>query len=265
MADTVRALLDGLEGYVEIAPRPELRPFVRCIWTLGEASPSLDLEPVLPDGCCEIILNHGDPFRSEAGVQPLWIAVGQLRRPLSIAATGVARLVGIRFEPGGLFAFLGGQSLGELTGTSVDLEGSLREALRGARVVASIESALLDRMRPGSGFVRAAVGEIRRSGGVIAIGELARRLDVNGRTLERAFAREVGIGPKLLARVERFQGVLRAIGNRRDPDWAAVALGCGYFDQAHMIRDFKGLTGTSPAAFQAAAHGLNDRFVGIVQ
>ncbi|QDU68425.1 helix-turn-helix domain-containing protein [Engelhardtia mirabilis] len=265
MVDAVAALLSGAPGYAEVSPCPALRPYVRCIWTLCDPRPATNFERVLPDGCCEVILNHADPFRTQDGVQPLWMAVGELRGPLAIAPTGEARLIGIRFEPGGLFPFLGGRSVAELNDGFEGLEGALREALRCARSVAAIEVALLDRLGPSSGFVRAAARAIRASRGQVEIGQLADELRVGARNLERAFAREVGLAPKFLARVERFQAVLRSIGSGPPPAWAELAQSCGYSDQPHLIRDFTRFAGTSPAAYLRETHGLNDQFVGNVQ
>jgi AraC-like DNA-binding protein len=61
----------------------------------------------------------------------------------------------------------------------------------------------------------------------------------------------VGLTPKLFCRVRRFQRVLRRIGTGRPVEWAAVAVDCGYFDQAHFIRDFHAFSGINPSAYLA--------------
>jgi AraC-like DNA-binding protein len=53
--------------------------------------------------------------------------------------------------------------------------------------------------------------------------------------------------PKTFSRVRRFErAVARARGSTATPDWASVAIECGYFDQSHMIRDFVALSGLTP-------------------
>ncbi|MGH9674878.1 MAG: AraC family transcriptional regulator, partial [Bryobacteraceae bacterium] len=64
-----------------------------------------------------------------------------------------------------------------------------------------------------------------------------------------------------LARVVRFQQVLRAAAAGPVRDWAALALSTGYYDQAHCIRDFREFSGESPAAYAARVHGLSDFFL----
>src|ERR1044072_4232898 len=94
--------------YREIKPSPGLGQFVECFWTLesdpnaGPAKP----ERILPDGCVELILNFGNPFRElrddgRQEQQPMHFLVGQMTRPMLIASNGRIELIGIRFHPGG--------------------------------------------------------------------------------------------------------------------------------------------------------------------
>jgi AraC-like DNA-binding protein len=226
-------------------------------------APGGGVERILPDGCTEIVVNRGDPFRHEGRIQPRTMVVGQMPRFLEIEPVGAVDLVGIRFRPGGLFPFLRAPMDG-LTGGWADL-GDLDKGLRrdldppslaGRRASAGtrgIGEALLGRLRPGVGAVAAAVAAIERGGR--RIDRIADGLGVHPRRLERLFRREVGIAPKLLARIVRFQGVLKGSG-----DWAAVAQECGYYDQAHLIRDFREFAGEPPAAYFARRHPMSDAF-----
>jgi AraC-like DNA-binding protein len=76
----------------------------------------------------------------------------------------------------------------------------------------------------------------------------AGRLGISERQLRNIFAREVGLSPKHFARIARLRRVLALAGNQR---WAQVAGDTGFFDQAHMITDFRALMGVSPGAFTA--------------
>jgi methylphosphotriester-DNA--protein-cysteine methyltransferase len=91
-----------------------------------------------------------------------------------------------------------------------------------------------------------AVESIERAHGMVTIEQLADDVAITTRHLQRQFVRYVGISPKLLARIRRFQRVFAA--RRNNPEgWASVAIGCGYADQAHLIRDFTELGGGAPA------------------
>lgn len=83
---------------------------------------------------------------------------------------------------------------------------------------------------------------------MVGIGRLAALCGVERRTLERLFRDSVGFSPKRLCRIVRFQRVLREV-RLRPQAWVDIAVRCGYFDQAHLIRDFRELSGDSPAVF----------------
>ena len=57
--------------------------------------------------------------------------------------------------------------------------------------------------------------------------------------------------PKLFARILRFEHALE-FADGAEIGWAEIAQRCGYYDQAHMIRDFRAFTGRSPSGYQAA-------------
>jgi methylphosphotriester-DNA--protein-cysteine methyltransferase len=90
---------------------------------------------------------------------------------------------------------------------------------------------------------------------------LTHRLDLSARQIERLFARQVGLPPKGLARIVRFQRVLAAIDRGVPRDWAAAALEAGYYDQAHLARDFREIAGETPLAYARRRHGISDFFL----
>ena len=71
------------------------------------------------------------------------------------------------------------------------------------------------------------------------------------RFIER-FKSDVGLTPKRYCRIRRFQRAVTLVHQGSEIDWAAVALDCGYFDQAHFIHDFKSFAGLTPTSYQAA-------------
>jgi AraC-like DNA-binding protein len=91
-----------------------------------------------------------------------------------------------------------------------------------------------------------------RSGGRMPVDRVAREVGWSRQNLTRRFRAEFGLGPKLAAKVIRFD---RARLMLEDPEpfdsVGAVAAACGYFDQAHLNRDFADLAGVSPGRFRA--------------
>ncbi len=252
--------------YRELEPSAALRPFVRCFWILrapgSRGEPQADR--IVPDGCSEIVVNRADPFRRVRGgarrEQEPVLLVGPAGRAITIAPTGEVDLFGIRFEPGGLHALLAvpahelfeqdlclGQVDGPLRG---ELERTAPCATVAERQVAT-ERVLARRLRTRRAStaarerVRAAIGLVAQ--GPHSVEALAARLGTSRRALERDFRDQVGLSPKLYARVARLQAVLKRLeGGRPARGWAELAVACGFADQSHLIREFRLLAGTTP-------------------
>lgn len=88
--------------------------------------------------------------------------------------------------------------------------------------------------------------ETFRGQGRIYVGEMAERVSLSVRQFERQFEREMGLPPKLFARIARFQGALDAKTVAPTRTWIDVAHSMGYYDQMHLVRDFTSLSGLSP-------------------
>ncbi|HEV7681011.1 MAG TPA: DUF6597 domain-containing transcriptional factor [Pyrinomonadaceae bacterium] len=264
--------------YREIQPIPSLAAFVECFWTLESDAGAEPAQPerLLPDGCVELILNFGERFREHKDdgrqeQQPQHLLVGQMTQPVLIAPTGSVQLLGIRFHPGGTFPFFR-IPMRELTNQVVDLEALAhefqRDLLRAVEAVptfplrvAAVERLLRERASRCQQHSRVMdlATRIVQSGGQISIDQLAVAAGVSSRQLERKFLLEVGIGPKLLCRILRFQQIFRAV-ERNDEGWAAIAADCGYYDQAHLIRDFREFTRQTPAALFEHSSALTEAF-----
>jgi len=80
------------------------------------------------------------------------------------------------------------------------------------------------------------------------VGDVATALGVSERHLRRVFHETVGLGPKAYARLARFHRALRAGREIEHASWAAVAAAAGYYDQAHLIAEFRAIAGVTPRA-----------------
>jgi AraC-like DNA-binding protein len=261
--------------YQEFLPHPRLRPFVRVCWTLSGSGAEMAPQPVLPDGCTELIIHRAQPFwRHLAGGiserQSRRLFVGQMLSPVVIAPAkeADAEIIAFRFEPFGAHVLIGtpqtdtadqivdADSLGEpwlsRATAAAEAADSTAEALR------FIERALiarLDRRRAAADVrVVSATQALIVSGGRLSIERTARRAGTSPRQLERLFQAQIGTTPKRFARVLRFQGAASEIIGDTDgkpAPLAEISAASGYFDQAHMIRDFVTFAGTTPGQFSA--------------
>lgn len=267
--------------YNEEKPVGILSQFIKLFWSLEydpvNGSPG-ETETVLPDGCPEIVFNLSDRFKcltagGSADTQPAVLIAGQMSRSITITPTGRVRLFGIRFQPAGAVA-IGRLSMHELTDSIVDLSdilGADAERLTDSITaspnfsarIAAFTSFYHGRLISSSEDMLAAAASrmIVNSRGLIKVSPLAERLGVSERRLERRFRSSVGISPKALARIVRFQAVARAIQNAENANLVEAALDFGYFDQSHMIRDFRELAGETPLAYFDRTHRLSDLFV----
>ena len=118
-----------------------------------------------------------------------------------------------------------------------------------------LESFLVARLvgKEVDGRVCIALNLIQRSRGAMRVSEIARRCGLSCRQLERLLRVWIGISPKPLARIARFQAALVSAGEQPASDWACVAAEQNYVDQAHLIHEFSGFTGASPKRFTSLA------------
>ena len=268
--------------YREFPPHPALAGHVQCIW-LFEAAPgesAEDTQRIVPDGHPEMLLHFGDRFHEVHGdksiVQSRLIFAGQISKPLLLKPGTCAGVVGVRFRSAGARALLG-MPMAEQTDARLDLMdvwGSVGASLfdqiycaadNHARV-ALVERFLLRRLAgsriPTDAAISACVAALRASDGGISVDALARIGNLSARQLERRFLNEVGIPPRLLASILRFRRVFDLFEQPQAGGWVEAALSAGYFDQAHMNRDFKRFAGVQPRAFYRGLGGLSAAMVG---
>jgi len=250
--------------YREYAPSAPLAASVHCIWTLeGDAARmGSNVQPILPDGKSELILHLADPFdRMHASGgherQPAILFAGQLTSQLVLRPTGRIAVVGIRFRPDGAAAFFREPQdrFTGLTPAVSDVAPVMARALESARnasddpahVVAYLQSALERIVQPvADARVRHVVERIGRARGMVSISNLAAAVGLSPRHLERRFMHVVGMSPKRLARIARFQHALAMLDQPDPAPGTRTAAACGFADQAHFVRDFRELAGVPP-------------------
>ena len=217
--------------------------------------------PLIP-----LILNFGSPWNvvsSATGprVSHDSFVAGLSVAPAYVGAAGPATCMQVNLTPLGAHMFFG-LPMHELANEVVPLEaalprgvGPLAEALQDKRSwnerFALLDAVLLARLaeaRAPSPDVAWAWSILERTHGRAPIGWICERLGRSRRHLAARFREQVGLPPKTVARIMRFDHAISMLG-REGADLAGVAFECGYYDQAHLNRDFREFAGTSPAAF----------------
>ena len=267
--------------YAEITPSKHLAKYVKCFWLLEQpASAEKNApEPVMPDGSLEIVFNLGDPFRryhadGNVETQSSAIIAGQMREFALIEPSGNVALFGIRFHPAGAYPFFK-FPLSELTGRIESLEtawgkmaGEIEEKINAARTseecVAVAEQALYRLLTGNKNFdpiVEEASRIIVENKGLATIETLTETLGVSGRRLERRFQDRFGLTPKFFSRIIRFQNLLAALQKEQKENLLGTALSFGYYDQSHLIHEFREFSGKSPSAFFENEYQFSQFFI----
>jgi AraC-like DNA-binding protein len=240
--------------YHEIQPGDLLRPFVDCVWTLRSELGATEMREgrrILPDGCADLVLTLGK------GVEVF-------------GPTSSFRLVprdrdfiGVRLRIGAAGVLLGATPT-EICNKIVSLDmiwGNLGRRLE-ERLLAEttpegaltiLEKALESRLANSRGLDRVVLGSVSRlqSSPNTKVSQLAADAGLSERQLRRRFEHHVGLSMKEIGRIVRFQRVVDELRRQRpfsagQTGWADVAIGHGYADQAHLIRESRAMAGVTP-------------------
>jgi AraC-like DNA-binding protein len=252
-----------------VRPRSlRLRPFVAALGYYESALPP-GRERALPTGTTSLLVNLAeDELRTYDGPGPdarvhrtRGSALdGPSSRPRVIDTMEQRCIVSVSFTLGGAWPFTGAApartadqlvELADLWGRdgAVLRERLLDSATPAARLSA-LEDALLAHLSdtaeacPDIGYAAALIEQSTR------LADVADRLGWSTGTLTRRFRERVGLTPKRFARVRRVQRVLESVNDTAKADWAAVAVTHGYFDQAHLVNEFRELAGITPTAYR---------------
>lgn len=252
--------------YVEHPPPVTIADAVECVWRATDrvARPDRPPDRLLPDGCPELIVHVGDRYarRVEGRFvrQPAAFLAGTLSRPWVVQAPARISTIGVRFRPGGLTALFGGSldgtadrevRLEELPAPLDDLVAAIRSARAPAAMCRAAERWLAEwaaRRGAAPALCCDAVRLIQRKRGRVTVDAVSDAVGLPRRRLERAFRRETALTPKQYIRIIRLNAVLRALGAPDRDRLVDLAIDAGYFDQAHMARDFKALTARRASA-----------------
>lgn len=247
-------------------PRPPLNKYVELIWML-QGKPSYQREKVLPNAALELIINLGsyhkvvdcNDYNKFEIYQDFWIA-GMQEKHIVIEALSESNLIGIRFRCGAAYHFLR-MPVSELTNQVVEADqilGKLPITLREQLLETEnpqqrlniIESVLVKHIgeQKSDLLIDNVINTIKQMPSH-SITKISHEVGISEKHLISLFKRYVGITPKLLERIFRFQSVINLVQNQTQVNWTEVAYQCGYYDQAHMIKEFNYFSGSTPSTY----------------
>ena len=250
----------------EFKPSLPLRPYVELFWlgNFNVNSTNYLSQKVIPNGYVELIIHLTD-FHCELlqnsgySSSPNYLMIGLFTQPYDVHFKKHVKVFGIRFKPEAIYHIFGIPT-SELNAYFADAECfagknfrefSLRiiDSKSVTEMISLSEKYLLKNIN-GSKlnlyYLNKAVEIIRKRNGILSMDELAGKVYISSRQIEREFKQKIGISPKNYMRIARLNEVNRMINNRQRLNLTEISFAAGYSDQAHFIRDFKHFTGESP-------------------
>ena len=250
-------------------------------WSVEAARCRMAVESALPDASVEIYFNLGPYGRHVSGTpitapphRAAWV-VGPRERPLHIAKeVRDCDIVAVRLHPWMAERVVGVPAselrramvdLDEFWGSAVDeVRNRLHEARGATARIAVVERAVVarvgNRVSPETRLAERLCDAAERDAhGTVR--SLAATHGLTHRRVIEVFDRVVGLKPKIYARVRRLRRVFRYIHEPNRPTWTTIAHRCGYFDQSHLIHDFRLLTDISPREYESTRSSVGHGFV----
>jgi AraC-like DNA-binding protein len=259
--------------YNHRVPKPPLDAFVASIWVFRDNPRPRALERILPTGAAQLIVNLNEDqtrlYDSEVPHKCTCTSgtiLAGLRSSYQVIDTAEQEYVaGVAFRPGGTVAFLpvpahetcdADTPLELLWGRQriADLRHRLLERDDPNAQLDTIENTLLSLLKPTDVHpaIAFALASFNRAPLATNIGAVTSAIGISAKRFIERFKAQVGLSPKRYCRTQRFQQVVARAHRGLPIDWAQVAVDCGYYDQAHLIHDFRSFSGLTPTAYHAS-------------
>jgi AraC-like DNA-binding protein len=253
---------------LRIRPRsPVLAGYVRSI-AYNEAILPPALERIMPGAGVDLMLNlHADEFRtyhgddlSEVRRVSGTILGGPHTTSTVIDTMNMRCVVSVMFKTGGGRPFFGvpmSEAVDQLVpldavwgSTAAAVRERVQEAETPCDKLRAVEDALLEQLddRSPEWSIRCAASALAQGASVATVTD---HVGMSSKRLVRAFREHIGLTPKRFGRIGRLQRLLGDVAAQTEVDWARAAVEHGYYDQSHLVNEFRELTGITPSAYEA--------------
>jgi AraC-like DNA-binding protein len=266
-----------------VRPSPILAPFIKQYWMVRNQLPSGDsyIQRIVPNGLMELSFYLGSkPKFIKNGNQHVLdnsLLTGQLLNFFDVEISDTLDLFSISFQPQGAMRLFD-LPLNELINETISYKSIFGSAISAIEERLFYADTFEDRVKVIEYFlyeklvkkhdytdlqrIDSCVMMINNSHGNIRVEDLASETCLSRKQFERVFLKSVGISPKQFLRVVRFQNAIYQKQLNAKQSLTNLALDCGYYDQSHMINDFKSLSGTPPKEFFEDCMPYSDYFSG---
>jgi len=261
--------------YFEVFNPPHvLRPYVHSIQVMEyRRNENTRKQKIVPYGFAGLLFHCKDSYIQTDAINgtkqlPRAFVSGLTDLPITIEALGDTGTIAVNLYPLGLYHFLKNPAI-DFTNNTVDLAellgnktNDLLDALANTpdiqRKVSMVNRFLIDEFNVSSlkknTKIEYVQNELIASGGNQNIVALAKEYGLSLSSLERNFRKQAGFTPKHYARIMRFNQVFRLLNNQESLSWQDIVFKCGYYDQAHLIKEFSKFSGETPKEYFSKGH-----------
>jgi len=267
-------------GYHISKPSVFLSQYVRQYWAIEDCVPKggVHIQRIVPNGLMELMFylgNKPESLDEKKHLTENTILSGQQKTYYDIVVSGKLSLFSISFQPYGakLFFDIPSNEFFDqniplkylLKGKTVELEAELFESGSFEEKIYIIERFLFNQIRNKAreyetNRIINSVALINRSNGLIDIETLSSSACLSRKQYERTFAEFIGSSPKQFLRTVRFQNSLHEKQRNKSICLTELAYMCGYYDQSHMINDYKSLSGKTPSQYFSECEPYSDYY-----
>ncbi|MDD4529421.1 MAG: helix-turn-helix transcriptional regulator [Bacteroidales bacterium] len=268
-----------MESFDIIKPCSLLEPFIKYYWILDYESSVVEPIRVIPYGCVQFTFYLGERINSfgsnnDSSYKDQAVVTGQISSFFDVVPQGKIRLITIVFKPFGAKPFFD-FPIFEIQNNIIpikdinnkewlDLENRLGDCVDNKSIVSCLENNLLKKLEKNTLFnsyssinnerIMLAINRIDDSKGTINIKGLSSLACLSDKQFNRIFADYVGMNPKNFLRIIRYQSFLLKLQNSnikatKAVDFLDLVYDCGYYDQSHLINNFKEFTGYTPKEY----------------
>lgn len=241
--------------YRQFQSHPMLANYIDAYWMVsGEAG--LRTEKILPDGCVDLIFNLGTACQTDNGNFTMHhekaYLVGTMTGVKKVTMSPETKLLGVRFKPAAFPFFFKCSSLHEVRDVTVEFEKKLAPDFRrtARNPIAYLNNFFFKRLSKPKYNLLPVVADIHDHKGLMDVTTLSQNHCMTIRQLERLFKQQIGITPKELGNLIRYQFAHSIIqNNTSNRSLLDIAFECGYYDHSHLTNEFKRYTGSAPSQF----------------
>ncbi|WP_296940679.1 AraC family transcriptional regulator [uncultured Dysgonomonas sp.] len=263
-----------MKEYKVILPRKELMPFISYYWIFEEDGINNYTEIVIPIGCMQLVFHMGTPPFSTLtnDYQPITFVEGHMASHSNLTYHNHCKQVVVVFTPQGSHAFFNIPmlefynryvSVEDLNDKSqVELRDKILDMQDKCSAISMIEDFFMNKIQTNYNFNRIcfAVNELEKVNPV-SIKELSKKSCLSYKQFKRIFYNHVGINPKEFARIIRFQRSMNYMQTNKNITSTLLAEKAGYYDESHLLREFKLLTGYTPNEYALNCLTYSDYFI----